>query len=140
MAVYPKPEDIIYTQGAYFIAEWYYTVDAVMPGLEYYNKMPEVDQDRLDYMVKHLCDNRPGTILPRTMYRIEDHANKIYAIKPRDERFFNFTAIGAKVIITNAYHKHAQKMTKQDREVLRTAIRFRTDYLKRAKEGTYYEN
>ncbi|MFH1259406.1 MAG: hypothetical protein ABII74_06320 [Elusimicrobiota bacterium] len=85
------------------------------------------------------ADTRPGTILPKTLYRVEDHENKIYALKPRDERFFNFMTIGAKIIVTNAYHKHSQKMTKQDMEHLRTAVRYKQDYLNRIREGTYYE-
>jgi hypothetical protein len=60
-------------------------------------------------------------------------------IKPRDERFFNFTTVNAKVIITNAYHKHSQKMTKADMESLKTAVRYKQDYLNRIKEGTCYE-
>lgn len=55
------------------------------------------------------------------------------------DRFFNFTTEGSVVIITNAYHKHSQKMTKQDLEELRIAGRYRQDYLRRGKEGTYYE-
>lgn len=139
MPIYPKLEDIVYTQGIYFTAEWYYTSNGHLPALEYYIEMPEVDQNRLDYMVKYLCDNSHGTVLPKTMYRIEDRENKIYVFKPRNERFFNFMAVGAKIIVTNAYHKHSQMMTKQDMEHLKTSIRFRSDYFRRIREGTYYE-
>ncbi len=45
--------------------------------------------------------------------------------------------VGGKVIVTNAYRKHSQKMTKQDMESLRIAIRSRRDYLSRVKEGSY---
>lgn len=60
-------------------------------------------------------------------------------MKPRDERFFNFMTAGAKIIVTNAYHKHAQRMTKADLECLQVAVRRRRDYLKRAQDGTCYE-
>jgi phage-related protein len=45
----------------------------------------------------------------------------------------------AKIIVTNAYHKHSQKMAKTDMERLKTAARRKQDYLRRAQNGTYYE-
>ena len=48
-------------------------------------------------------------------------------------------ATGAKVVITNAYHKHSQQMTRADLECLKTAVRYKRDYLRRVGEGTYYE-
>jgi hypothetical protein len=137
--VYPRPEEILFHDGPYYAVEWYYTQAGRLPALEYYRRMPEIDQHKLKLLVQYLADNRHGTPLPVTMYRIEDSANKIFAFKPRAERFFNFTTAGSTVIITNAYHKHSQKMSKQDIEELRTAGRYRQDYLRRLKEGTYYE-
>ena len=101
--------------------------------------MAEADRDRFDDMVRYLCEARPGTLLPKTLYRVEDRANKIYALKPRNERFFNFTTAGAKVIVTNAYHKHSQQMTRADLEELKLAVRYKDDYLMRLAGGTYYE-
>ena len=90
-------------------------------------------------MIKYLADNPIGTRLPETIYRIEDRENKIYALKAGAERFFNFMTVHKKIVITNAYHKHSQKMTKQDMEKLEISVRFRADYLRRIKEGSYYE-
>lgn len=132
-----KPDFLIY-QGLFFTAEWFYAADGRMSAYEYYTQMPELDQDRLDMMIRYFCDRPHGTRLPKSMYRIEDIANKIYAFKPRDERFFNFMAEGAKIIITNAYHKHSQKMAKNDLEQLKIATQYRKDYLHRLKETTYY--
>lgn len=137
--VYPKREDYLIYEGRSFSAEWYYTVQGEMPAFEYYQGLRELDQDRLDYMIKYFCDRPYGQHLPLTMYRIEDAEKKIYAFKPRDERFFNFTTEGAKVIVTNAYRKHSQEMTKADHEELGMAARYREDYLRRVKEATYYE-
>ncbi|MBI4668543.1 MAG: hypothetical protein HY747_05060 [Elusimicrobia bacterium] len=102
--------------------------------------MAEIDQDRLDDMVKYFCDCPRGIMLPKSMYRIEDKENKIYAFKPRSERFFNFTTEGARIIITNAYHKHSNEMTKIDKEQLKIATLYRQDYLRRIQEATYYVN
>lgn len=140
MASYPDYDDVLIHQGRYLTAEWYFTTEGKMPAQEYYEDLGETDQDRFDDMIRYFCETKPGTLLPKTLYRIEDHANKIYALKPRDERFFTFTTAGAKVIITNAYHKHSQQMTKADLEHLKLAVRCKNDYLARVKGGTYYED
>ena len=137
--IFPKPEDVLFYEGSFFAVEWYYTREGYLPALEYYRRMSEVDQHKLKLIVKYMADNPYGTQLPVTMYRIEDHHNKIFAFKPRAERFFNFTTEGSAIIITNAYHKHSQKMAKPDLEELRIAVSYRQDYLRRAKEDAYYE-
>lgn len=139
MPAYPKSEDILYYAGKTLTIEWYYTENGTLPGLEYYWRMPENDQERLDYMVHYLADAAPGTTLPKTMYRIEDRKHRIFAFKPRAERFFNFMTMGKKIVIANAYRKHSQGMTRQDLRILQTAVNFRSDYLRRVKGGTYYE-
>jgi len=136
----PNYDKILIHPGRYLTAEWYYTREGKMPARVFYQALAEVDQDRFDDMIRYLCETKPGSLLPKTLYRIEDRANKIYALKPRDERFFNFTTAGAKVIVTNAYHKHSQQMTKADLEALKLAVRCKNEYLMRLKEGTYYEN
>lgn len=137
--VYPAPEDVLFYEGPYFRVEWYYREDGRLPALEYYRRLPEIDRYKLKLMVKYMADNPRGTRLPLTMYRIADRPNKIFAFKPRGERFFNFTTEGSAIIITNAYRKHSQRMTKQDGEELRLAVRYRQDYLRRVREGHYYE-
>ena len=137
--VYPKHEDVLFCEGPYFTVEWYCTENGRMPALEYYQEMPEIDQHKLKLLVEYMANNPYSTRLPMSKYRIEDRDNKIFAFKPRAERFFNFTAEGATLIITNAYHKHSQQMSRQDLEELRIAVRYRQDYLRRVREGTYYE-
>src|SRR3989338_10264686 len=140
MALRPTKEDFVYYIGRYFTAEWYYTGEGKLPGLEYYSELSIQDRVRFLQIVKLYCDSPYGTLFPITLYRIENKENKVYAFKPRDERFFNFTIAGAKVIITNAYRKHSQQMTKLDLESLNVAIRYKQDYLRRVKECVYYEN
>ncbi|OGR89449.1 MAG: hypothetical protein A3A86_03350 [Elusimicrobia bacterium RIFCSPLOWO2_01_FULL_60_11] len=101
--------------------------------------MSDLEQDRLDDMVRYLADSPFGTHLPATMYRIEDREEKVYAFKPGDGRFFNFMTEGRKIILTNAYRKHSQKMMKQDLEALEIAIKYKHDRIRRLEEGTYYE-
>lgn len=137
--IYPRKEDFVYHVGRVYTVEWYYTISGRMPGVEHYQNLSVPDRARFLQIVKHFCDSPHGTIFPKTLYNIEDHENKIYAFKPNAERFFNFMTVGAKIIVTNAYHKQSQRMRKIDLEGLKVAARYRQDYLTRIKEGTYYE-
>jgi len=139
MAVFPDSKQIVIHRESYFSAEWYYTEAGHLPAWAFYKELGKMDQQRFDLAIRYYCDNRPGTMLPRTLYRLEDSVNKIYAFKPGAFRFFNFMSISSKVTVTNAYRKHSEKMTRQDLEILKVAARYRED-LKRVQEGTYYEN
>jgi len=79
----PGYDEVLIHPGRYFTAEWYYAADGSSPAHDYYDALPEADQDRFDDMIRYLCETRPGTLLPKTFYRIEDHAHKIHALKPR---------------------------------------------------------
>ena len=139
MPIYPKPENFLFYVGRYFVLEWYYTGEGHLPAYEYFLTLGDAEKDRLKFLAKHIADNPHGTLLPKTMYRIEDRENKIYVFKPDAHRFFNFTMEGSKIILTNAYQKHSQKMAKQDLDKLRIAVKYKRDYLRRTREGTYYE-
>ena len=133
-----KSEYTIY-QGSELTVEWYYTKDGKLPGYEYYQTMTQEEKVRFFHIVTYYADTPSGKNLPRTLLNIEDKKNKIYALKPFSRRFFCFTVIGSKLIITNGYRKSSQKMTKKDKEKLKTAITYKEDYLTRTKAGDYYE-
>lgn len=136
----PEPDDFVFSSGTNLRVEWCYTPDGRMPAREYFFSLPELDQERLEMIVKHLADAPLGTRLPKSLYRVEDAANKIYAFKPRDERCFNFITDGRRIIITNAYRKHSRKMGRTDLDKLKTASAYRQDYLRRVGNGNSYEN
>jgi len=133
------PDNYLIYEGQTYTVEWYYTEQGKIPGYEYFMFMEERAQNRFLYMVKYLADAPPGEYLPKTMYNMEDKEHKIYAFKPADERFFSFMFRGGKIIVTNAYRKDSQQMTKRDKEKLKTSIKYREDYIRRVKEGLYYE-
>ena len=137
--VYPKPEQILIYTGRVFRAEWYYATTGNMPALEYYESLSDRDKDRFGDIIRYFCDQPLGRPVPRSMYRIEDSENKIYAFKPNSQRFFNFTTSDAAGILTNAYRKHSQQMTKKDIEIRNVAARYRQDFLERIRRGDYYE-
>jgi len=53
-----------------------------------------------------------------------------------DHRFFSFFYEGKKIIITNAYMKKSQKVSKRD---LEKAKNMKKTYAARLKGGNYYE-
>ncbi len=125
----------LYYQGKTFTVEWYRDAAGKSLAKDYYDDLPEEDQHRLDDIVAYLADSPIGTRLPKTLYNEEDSKNKIYAFKPRDHRFFNFMTVGKRIVILNAYRKHAQQMTKKDLNLLETAVSAKNDYLRRLQQG-----
>jgi len=128
-----------YYAGTTLTVEWFVDEAGKMKAKEYYNALPQDEQDRLDYIVRYLADSPIGTRLPKKLYNLEDAKNKIYAFKPKAHRFFNFMTVGRKVIIVDAFRKHSQQMAKKDLNLLKTAVLARNSYLDRTKEGAYYE-
>src|SRR5258708_6372970 len=133
-----KPKYVYYV-GSTFTVEWYMDARGWMKAKEYYEGLSGNGQERLDEVVKYISDNPIGTRLPKNLYNEEDPENKIYAFKPQAHRFFNFMTIGRKIIIVDAYRKHAQEMTKKDLNLLKTVIVAKNDYQNSVKAGTYYD-
>lgn len=139
MITYPRWEDFVFYEGTTFTVEWYYTAVGRMPGREHFFGLGALDKERLEKLAMHIADSPLGTMFPRSMYRLEDPAHKIYAMKPRGERYFNFMTDARRLIITNAYSKHSQKMGTVDLDKLGTAAIYREDYLRRTRAESYYE-
>jgi phage-related protein len=62
--------------------------------------------------------------------------DKIFAFKPVPDRFLCFFYEGGKIILTNAYEKKSPKMPATEKS---KALRAMADYIKRCKEGNYYD-
>ena len=110
-----------------------------MPGYEFYLTLSGKDKARFMVLVQHLANAQRGTFLPKIHYNIEDAEHGIYAFKPNAERFLNFMTSGSKIIVTNGFHKQSQKVRQKEREEVRRAIRYKSDYETRVKRGEYYE-
>lgn len=65
-----------------------------------------------------------------------DAKEKIFEFKPVGHRFFSFFYEGGKIIITNAYTKKSQKVSRKDLEKARA---IKKDYIARVRGGVYYE-
>ncbi|MFH1846616.1 MAG: type II toxin-antitoxin system RelE/ParE family toxin [Candidatus Omnitrophota bacterium] len=92
---------------------------------DYFEKCAYKTQASLLFLAKRMGD--AGKIYDTTKFRLEDKENKIYAFKPRKERFFCFFFIGRKIVITSAYRKRRQKLDKKE---LKKAIKIRKKYMK----------
>ena len=91
---------------------------------DYFEQCDSLTQANLLFLIKRISDTK--IIYDKTKFRIEDKKNKIYAFKPKQERFFCFFFSGKTIIITSAYRKKRQKL---DRRELEKAIRIRDQYL-----------
>ncbi len=126
-----KKRELIVYQGGYFTIEWYYDENGNSQALDFFNKMSIGDQDKLLYLIKRIGDN--GKISDKTKFRNE--GDKIFAFKPKPNRFLCFFTVGKKIIITNAFFKNMDKLPKTEKD---RAEKCRTEYLKRVKGGMYY--
>ena len=119
-------------KGAKLTVEWYFSELGKSVALEYYNELPMAQQGKLFYLIQVMADT--GKIHNREKFNNED--DQIFAFKPAPDRFLCFFFEGAKIIITNAYKKQTQKMPAREKD---RALKIKKDYIKRYKEGTYYE-
>jgi len=130
----PKKEEYIFYQGEKFQVEFYFTEAGEMPAKEYLEKESLGIQLKLAALVKYIADH--GKLFNKTKFRKVDSKENMYEFKPSDHRFFSFFYKGKRIIITNAYRKKSQKVSKGDLEKARI---LKISYTNRLKEGVYYE-
>lgn len=126
-----KKSHIVYEGEAYTI-EWYLDDVCKSQPKEYYDELSEDRKDKFFYLAKMLGDI--GKIFNIQKFRHED--DKIYAFKPKPDRFLCFFFEGSKIIITNAFEKKTDKLSPREKE---KALKARADYITRCKKGTYYD-
>ena len=119
-------------QGAAFTIEWYFNENDQSQALEYYNSLNQGERIQLLKLIKRMGDS--GEIKDKTKFRSE--GDKVYAFKPRPDRYLCFFCEGRKIIVTNAFRKKQQKLPENEKEL---AIRLRNDYINRRDKGEYYE-
>lgn len=124
-------EHIIY-QGQSFTVEWYYDENSYSQAFEYYSSLAQSEKIQFLKLVKRMGD--VGEILDKTKFRSE--GDKIYAFKPKPDRYLCFFCKGKKIVVTNAFRKKQQKLPENEKE---KALKIREDYLNRLNKGDYYE-
>ncbi len=124
-------EHIAYS-GPQFTIEWYYDANGGSQALDYLMKLNESTQQKLFHLFKRMGDF--GKIHDKTKFRNE--GSRIFAFKPKPDRFLAFFFTGKKIIVTNAFRKKTDKLPRNEK---RKALEYRKDYIGRVEEGTYYE-
>jgi len=130
----PQKEEYVFYQGEKFQVEFYFTETGKMPAKEYLEKESLEVQVKLAALVQYIADH--GKLFDITKFRKVDTKDNIFEFKPVDHRFFSFFYKGKKIIITNAYMKKSQKVSKRD---LEKAKNMKKTYIDRFKGGIYYE-
>ena len=119
-------------KGIKFTIEWYYNSNQKSPAKLYFSALTIERQEKLTQMLITMGDI--GHIKNKEKFRNEDQ--KIYAFKPKPDRFFCFFFVGSKIIITNAYEKKTDKLSPEEHK---KAMLAQQDYITRCKQGIYYE-
>ena len=126
-----RKEYIVY-EGQHFTIEWYFNAEGKSKALDYFNNLIPGNQDKLLYLVKRIGDF--GRINDKTKFNSENDG--IYAFKPKPDRFLSFFTKGRKIIITHAFKKKTQKLSKNEKIM---ALKIKANYESRVKRGEYYE-
>jgi|AMWB02.1.fsa_nt_gi phage-related protein len=125
-------EKLIAYRGKKFTLEWYFDDKEKSEVLEYFENLTRDRQKKLIHLFLLLGDS--GKIFNKEKFRSE--GDQLYAFKTSDDRFLCFFFDGAKVIITNAYEKKSKKMPPREKQ---RALKAKSDYIKRCKDGDYYD-
>ena len=127
-----KDFEYIAYEGEYFTIEWYFDAKGKNQALDYYQRMNTDDRIKLLKLLKRMGD--AGEIKDKSKFINE--GDKIYAFKPKPDRFLCFFYEYKKIIITNAFRKKQQKIPRQEKE---KAQKKRHDYINRTKAKKYYD-
>lgn len=117
-------EYLIY-EGKYYFVYFHAEERAFSEVHDYFERCDDATQASLLFLVRRIAE--AGRIYDTTKFRIEDKENKIYAFKPKQERFFCFFFFEKTIIITSAYRKKKQKLDKKE---LKKSIVIRNQYFK----------
>jgi phage-related protein len=118
--------------GLEFCIEWYYDSRHRSQASDYFEALDEKRQEKILKLIKLMGNT--GKI--RNTEKFRDEHDKIYAFKPKPDRFLCFFFKGSKIIITNAFEKKTEKLPRQEKD---RALKYRDDYIKRVAGGNYYD-
>ena len=112
--------------------EWSYKENSDSSVQEYFEELTLMEQKQL--VTSFMIFGTTGRLYNTEKFRYE--GDRIFVFKVYQYRFFCFLAQSKKIIITNAYRKKEQKISKVEKA---KAVRARALYIQRVQEGTYYE-
>lgn len=125
-------KEYIAYSGEKYTIEWYYNSRGKSAALEYYQSLSAGERIKVLQLFKRMAD--AGEIKDTTKFNSE--GDRLYAFKPKPDRFLCFFYIGKKIIVTNAFRKKQPKLPKTEKD---RALKLKNDYETRVKQGDYYE-
>ncbi len=125
-------KEYIAYSGEKYTIEWYYNSREKSAALEYYQSLSADERMKVLQLFKRMGD--AGEIKDTTKFNNE--GDRLYAFKPKPDRFLCFFYIGKKIIVTNAFRKKQPKLPKTEKD---RALKLKNDYETRVKQGDYYE-
>lgn len=127
-----KDIEYIAYRGEKFTIEWYFDEKEHSQSQEYYYSLDKDERIQLLKLLKRMGD--AGVIHDKTKFRHE--GDKIYAFKPKPDRFLCFFFEDKKIILTNAFRKKQDKLPPTEKA---KALKVMEQYTGRVKTGDYYD-
>jgi|ERR1700733_12181102 len=125
-------KEYVVIEGEAFTIEWYYASTGKSQAKEYFDGL---DRERqLDVFTLFQTMANVGEI--RNIQKFRHEGDKIYAFKPKPDRFLCFFFSGKKIVITNAFEKKQDKLPQNEKKKAQT---YQIDYISRVKKKEYYE-
>ncbi len=125
-------KEYVVIEGESFTIEWYYTSRGKSPAKECFDSL---DRERkLDAFILFQTMANIGQI--RNIQKFRNEGDKIYAFKPKPDRFLCFFFSGKKIVITNAFEKKQDKMPQREKK---KAQEYHMDYVSRVEKEEYYD-
>lgn len=125
-------DEYIAWEGELYTIEWYFNANNKSPAKEYFEDLSNESKDSLFKLFIKIASQ--GHILDKRKFNFE--GDKIFAFKPQPDRFLCFFFEGSKIIVTNAFEKKQDKLPPREKE---KALKYKEDYVKRVRGGTYYD-
>ncbi len=125
-------EKFLAYKGKRCTIEWYFNSGGRSQAFDCFQELGMDRQKKILYLFQLMGD--VGSIRNIEKFRYE--GDQIYVFKADIDRFFCFFFAGLRVVVTNAYEKKSDKLSREDK---RKAISARIDFIKRFNEGNYYE-
>lgn len=127
-----KQERCIALKGEKFTIEWYFDEKDKSSALEYFKELSIEGKKKLTRLFALMVSK--GSIFNKKDFNNE--GDKIFAFKPKPDRFLCFFFVGSKIIVTNAFEKKQDKLPPREKE---KALKYKEDYITRVQRGSYYD-
>lgn len=119
-------------EGECFTIEWYFNEKQESQALDYYRLLSKRHRIKVLQLFKRMGD--AGVIKDVTKFRSE--GDRVYAFKPKPDRFLCFFFEGRKIIVTHAFKKRRQKLPAGEKN---KALENQKNYVTRVQRGEYYD-